>query len=156
MSGKSIVLRPAAAADVAQIGELERASFTTDRLSRRSIRRLVASPSAFVLVAAGTSRIVSVLILLFRRGAGICRLYSLAVDPAHRNHGLGGEMLRHAEGQALRQGARAMRFEVRGDNRRALNFYEQRGFRRCGLTAGYYEDGETAIRYEKPLGGATA
>ncbi|MEY2262323.1 GNAT family N-acetyltransferase, partial [Rhodanobacter denitrificans] len=36
-------------------------------------------------------------------------------------------------------------------NAAAIGLYERRGFRRTGHQPGYYEDGEDAWRYEKPL-----
>ena len=46
-----------------------------------------------------------------------------------------------------------LRLEVREDNARAIRIYEQNGYRRIGREPDYYEDGATALRYEKTLRG---
>ena len=46
-----------------------------------------------------------------------------------------------------------LRLEVREDNARAIHIYEQNGYRRIGREPDYYEDGATALRYEKTLRG---
>src|SRR5688500_2330619 len=71
-------IRRAKAKDLDALAELECRVFTTDRLSRRSFRRLSASKSAALLVAAHEERLVGYGLLLFRRGGGVARLYSIA------------------------------------------------------------------------------
>ncbi len=46
-----------------------------------------------------------------------------------------------------------LRLEVREDNSRAIRIYEKSGYRKIGREPGYYEDGATALRYEKTLRG---
>ncbi|TIV97396.1 MAG: GNAT family N-acetyltransferase, partial [Mesorhizobium sp.] len=43
----------------------------------------------------------------------------------------------------------------REDNDRAIRIYEQAGYRKLGREPDYYEDGATALRYEKTLRGDT-
>jgi ribosomal protein S18 acetylase RimI-like enzyme len=153
MSAAAFSLRRAGLADVAQLCDLERRSFATDRLSRRSFRRLVRSKAAYVLVALHRDRLASCLIVLFRKGAQSCRLYSLAVDRALRGKGLAAKMLRTAERHARWRGAGRIALEVRADNARARAFYRKFGFLPFATLPRYYGDGTAAIRYEKPLGG---
>ena len=40
---------------------------------------------------------------------------------------------------------------MRADNAAAIRLYEQRGYRPIGRRADYYEDGATALRYERAL-----
>jgi len=142
-------IRPAHADDVDALAAIEEAVFETDRLSRTSFRRLIASRSAAVLVANASSAIVGYSVVLFRAGSRKARLYSLAASNAPR--GTGRALLNAAELDAARRGASALRLEVRQDNPRAIGLYEQSGYRPIGLAAGYYADGMTALRFEKSL-----
>ncbi len=146
--------RAAAAADIGALSDLENSSFLTDRISRSSFRRLVVSPSAAVIVASFGVAIAGYALVLFRTGSRIARLYSLAVAPEYR--GLGRELLDAAEASAAARGCRALRLEVREDNRRAINLYERSGYHRFGERPDYYADGATALRFEKDLASAVA
>ena len=74
--------RLAVAADIGALVDLENRSFSSDRISARSFRRLVASPSAAVIVAVAGQALGGYAVLLFRAGSSTARIYSLAVDPA--------------------------------------------------------------------------
>ena len=75
-------------------------------------------------------------------GRTSCRITSLVVAPAHRNSGLGRQMLKDAEARALRRGA--ARVEVTSAEQRegAHAFY-----RRCGYV-------DASLRFVKRLGNA--
>lgn len=147
-------LRSAGARDLDALVRLEEASFTGDRLTRRSLRRFVVSTAGPVVVAeAPGGRLLGSAVVLRRRGSGVERLYSLAVAPEARGSGVGGALLDHLLDRALRRGARGMRLEVREDNGAAIGLYRSRGFRETGRTPGYYADGATAVRMERPLEG---
>lgn len=141
--------RAAAAADIGALSDLENSLFLTDRISRSSFRRLVGSPSVVLTVAAFGAAIAGYALVLFRARSRIARLYSLAVAPDFR--GLGRELLEKAEASAAARGCRALRLEVREDNRRAINLYERSGYHRFGERPDYYADGATALRFEKDL-----
>jgi ribosomal protein S18 acetylase RimI-like enzyme len=149
--GPGLVIRAALPADLAAIAALEAASFTTDRLTRRSIRALIGSPSARLAVAAHDGAVAGYALVLLRRGSSVARLYSLAVAAGESGRGTGHSLLAAAEAAALQAGRRALRLEVRADNARAIALYEDMGYRRIGERLHYYEDGMTALRYEKPL-----
>src|SRR5512132_2007913 len=74
-------VRPAQAADLDALLALESQAFRTDRISRRSFRRLLAAPSAAVMVAEHGGEIAGYALVLFRNGTPIARLYSIAVAP---------------------------------------------------------------------------
>jgi ribosomal-protein-alanine N-acetyltransferase len=142
-------IRAANLADLGALIDLENRSFSSDRISPLSFRRLVASRSASVLVAAAGALVAGYAVVLRRSGSRIARLYSLAVDPEF--HGLGRELLAAAERSAAAAGCRAMRLEVRGDNLRAVDLYRRADYRQFGEKPGYYADGAAALRFEKPL-----
>jgi len=147
-----LLYRLAAPADLSNLLGLEEACFEQDRISARSFRRLIAAPSALVLVAEGEGELLGYALVLLRRGSGIARLYSLAISRRARGQGLGGALLQRCEEQARARGCRRLRLEVRTDNASAIGLYERSGYVRFARSAGFYEDGSDAWRYEKPLG----
>jgi len=144
-------LRAATLSDLDALVALENRCFAHDRISRRSWRRFLGSPRAFCLVATVAGGVAGAVVLLFRSGSGIARLYSMAVDPDQRRRGIAAELLRAAEQMAQRRHARAIRLEVRPDNRAALAFYAGRDYATIGVYPGFYEDGAKAVRMEKQL-----
>lgn len=146
----TVDVRTARADDVEALVAIENEAFDSDRLSRRSLRRLVASPSAAVIVAADRG-IVGYCAVLFRRGSRVARLYSLAVRPNVARRGIGRLLLAAAEAETARRGRTALRLEVRDTNARALGLYEKSGYRGLGRLESYYADGAAALRCEKPL-----
>jgi ribosomal-protein-alanine N-acetyltransferase len=141
--------RLAVAADIGALVDLENRSFSSDRISARSFRRLLASPSAAVIVAVAGHALGGYAVLLFRAGSSTARIYSLAVDPASR--GLGRELLAACERHAAMRGSTSIRLEVREDNVRAINLYERMTYSRFAVIPRYYADGATALRFAKPV-----
>jgi ribosomal protein S18 acetylase RimI-like enzyme len=86
-----------------------------------------------------------------RRGSTLARLTSLAVRPDRAGQGFGQALLAAMERRARECGCVRMRLEVRTDNRPAQRLYERSGYRCFATVQDYYEDGETARRYEKVL-----
>jgi ribosomal-protein-alanine N-acetyltransferase len=151
--------RKARVSDLAALIAIERAAFPRPGdapMSVQSIRRLVASPSAAVLIAERDRRAIGSAIVLFRRTSTIARLYSMGVLPSDTGCGAGSLLLVAAERTASARGCNAMRLEVREKNKRAISLYDARGYARFGRHTHYYPDGAAALRYEKVLGRADA
>jgi ribosomal protein S18 acetylase RimI-like enzyme len=55
-------------------------------------------------------------------------LYSVAVHPAHRQHGLGAALIRFAEDALTTRGCLKINLQIRGGNERVAAFYESLGF----------------------------
>ena len=143
------LIRAASPEDLDRLLALEHDSFASDRLDRRRFRYFLAAPTAAFRVVAEAGRVVGYYLLLFRAGASIARLYSIAVEPAVRGRGLATALLDDAEAMARRRGATRLGLEVRDDNAPAIRLYEQRGYLLTGRVPDYYEDGAEARRYEK-------
>jgi len=111
-------------ADFEALWELENQVFDTDRMSRRSLKRLLVSPSAAVLVAEDRGRFAGVAIVLFRANSAIARLYSLAVTPRFTGRGIGSAL---------------------------ITAVDKAGFAQFDRYHEYYEDKGHALRFEKPL-----
>jgi ribosomal protein S18 acetylase RimI-like enzyme len=148
----SVTTREAVAGDVKGLAALETRAFTSDRLSARSLREFIGSPSAAVLVAEdGAENLLGYAIVRFRRTTSVARLYSIAVAEGARGKGIGERLLRAAEHEARRRGSLFMRLEVKAGNAPAIALYERFGYREFGRLPDYYEDHAEAIRLEKRI-----
>ena len=139
--------------DLDALLDLERRVFATDRLSRQSLRRLLASPTAGVVVAAIDGRLAGAAVVLFRPRSSVARLYSIGVEPQMSKQGVGPALLAAVETAALAGKCRCVRLEVHETNGAAISRYRKSGYREFGRHAAYYEDGGDALRFEKPLAG---
>jgi ribosomal protein S18 acetylase RimI-like enzyme/predicted double-glycine peptidase len=147
-----IMIRPAEDADIPALVRIENRSFRTDRLSPRSFRYMIARANGATLVDVdrkGTLR--GYALVLFSRGTPLARLYSIAVDPAHRRHGTGRALLDAVERAARQHHAAYIRLEVRADDTRTQSLYYRSGYRRFGFHASYYADRGEALRMQKAI-----
>lgn len=147
----SLSLRLATRDDLDALVALENAAFSSDRLSRRSLSRLVGVGSALMLVAELDGRIAASAVVLLRSYSSRARLYSLAVAPHLTGRGIGSSMLSAAEEGAAARGAAALTLEMREDNEAARRLYARRGYRVTGSSPGYYSDGMAALHFVKHL-----
>jgi ribosomal protein S18 acetylase RimI-like enzyme len=145
------VVRAAQPCDVDGLVALETNVFTTDRISRRSFRRFLVSPSAALMVAESDGRLAGYALVLFRDRTHVARLYSIAVAPHMAGRRVGTALLKAAEEGALARGAARLRLEVREGNGAAIGLYRKSGYRPVGRRAHYYEDRAHALRFEKRL-----
>ncbi len=149
-----VTIRDARITDLEALGEVESRAFSGDQLTRRSMHRFLASPSARMRVAvAGNSRrgVLGYHLVTVRKGSRVARLYSIAVDASARGTGLGLRLLADAEAVASDLERGVLRLEVREDNAAAIRLYEASGYRPIGRHAAYYADRADALRYEKTL-----
>ncbi|HVY57817.1 MAG TPA: GNAT family N-acetyltransferase [Xanthobacteraceae bacterium] len=156
-SAPDIRIRPGVTSDLDALVDLEERVFSTDRMSRRSLRRFLGAESAALLVAERAGGVAGYALVLFRRRSGVARLYSIAVDPGITGRGVGTALLGAAEDAAAARACAVMRLEAHEANARAISRYESAGYRLFGRYVRYYEDGGDALRYEKslaPLGAA--
>jgi ribosomal protein S18 acetylase RimI-like enzyme len=144
-------IRAATLSDVDCLLALEADSFASDRLTSRSFRHFVRSPTAVLRVIRDGTGILGYYLLLFRARSEVARLYSIAVDHRHRGRGLAGSLLADAERASRRHGLARLSLEVREDNAPAITLYERLGYGLKDRIAEYYADGAGARRYEKRL-----
>jgi [ribosomal protein S18]-alanine N-acetyltransferase len=78
-------------------------------------------------------------------------LVLLAVDPEHRNRGLGATLLAWLEKCAVTAGLERIQLEARADNPGAIAFYEEQGYGSIARVPGYYRGTVDAVRLEKSL-----
>ncbi|HLZ65522.1 MAG TPA: N-acetyltransferase [Aliidongia sp.] len=144
-------VRVANALDWEALAALEATSFAHDRISPRGWRRLLKQPSALILVAPRNVAITGALVLLFRQGTQVARVYSIAVAESARGSGMGGTLLEWAVLAAAARGCTVMRLETRLDNYPAQTLFARHGFTVTGRTEAYYQDGMAALRLERPI-----
>ncbi len=145
------MVRPATLDDLDALVDLEHRCFDSDRLSRRSFRRMITRAKAALLVDHDGDTLRGYTLVLFHSGSSLARLYSMAVDPAQRGRGVARALLAEAERVAGERDCIDMRLELRSDNVEALKLYEASGYRQFDVQADYYEDHMDAIRMEKSL-----
>ncbi|HZA20232.1 MAG TPA: GNAT family N-acetyltransferase, partial [Actinomycetota bacterium] len=68
-----------------------------------------------------------------------CEIDTMIVEAAHRSEGIGAEMLRAAEVEAYRRGAKGVRVDVLLENYDGREFYQRAGFE------------PFSVRYGKPV-----
>lgn len=144
-------VRSARRADLDALIRLENAAFEQDRLSRRSLLRLIGVSSALVLVAEYRTHVAGACVVLLRAYSSRARLYSLAVAPEARGRGVGSLLLDAALHAAAERGAAALTLEVRADNAAARALYERHGFTMTGRSPDYYSDNAAALHFRKAL-----
>jgi ribosomal protein S18 acetylase RimI-like enzyme len=146
-----VQIRRGKSADLDALLELENQVFATDRMSRRSLRRFLASESAVAMVARADGAIMGVAIVLFRANSQVARLYSLAVAPKYTGRGIASALLATAEKIARSHKCRSLRLEVHERNRGAIKVYRRAGYHEFGSYRHYYQDRGHALRFEKQL-----
>jgi ribosomal protein S18 acetylase RimI-like enzyme len=149
--GPACATRRAGVEDIDALVGIENRSFDTDRLSRRNFKYILTRAHAETLLAEAGGEVRGYALVLFNRGTSLARLYSFAVDPAHRGRGVGRALLVAGEAAAREHDTITMRLEVRRDNAAAIALFTQHGYKQFGVFEDYYEDHMQALRLEKRL-----
>lgn len=131
---------------------LERRSFGPHEglFSRRQIKRLLASPTAAWFIYGDYWGACCMLISANGR-ARWGRLYSLAVDPAHRQQGIGRKLVQAGLAWLGSQHVSGCRAEVKAGNASARHLYESLGFTEVEGLPHYYGLGGHGLRLTKKL-----
>jgi ribosomal protein S18 acetylase RimI-like enzyme len=145
------VTRAGKPADLDTLLDLEAKVFSSDRMSRRSLRHFLVSRTAKVIVAETGGAIAGCAVVLFRPNSILSRLYSIAVDPAQCGRGIGPALLAASETAAIARGCHVQRLEVHQRNKRAIQLYRKSGYQQFGRYERYYDDKAAALRFEKLL-----
>ncbi|MBD1582558.1 GNAT family N-acetyltransferase/peptidase C39 family protein [Pseudoalteromonas sp. S16_S37] len=149
MNNNTIGLRLAQPEDLAQLSKIEQACFSSDRLSKRSLRHWLGAKHALFLVATSYDAIVGYGLVWCLKGTRLARLYSLAVLPAYRGQGIAQLLLSELEQLTQRKGRAYLRLEVSALNHAAISLYKSLGYQVFGAYSDYYGDGSEALRMQK-------
>ena len=123
--------------DIGMISCIHTISFD-DAWSGAMIRRILAMPGTFGIVAMQSRQWSTVGFVLGRIAADECEILSLAVAPDHRGAHVGAMLLDGAMLQAAQGGAQKLFLEVAEDNDVARTLYDSRGFVPVGRRPDYY------------------
>ena len=137
-------IRPFRLWDLGRILEIERASFPREAYEAALFRELYRDCGQFFLVARLGCRIAGYVVTSV--AGGEAELVSIAVDPAYRNRGVAGALMRRTLAALRRRKVAALRLMVRPGNAAAVAFYRRWGFQRTGYARHYYDDGGAAVR----------
>jgi ribosomal-protein-alanine N-acetyltransferase len=131
-----MTVRPATAADLDRITEIERASFS-DPWTRRAFQGLLGDRRVFFAVACLPRGVVAGYVAAWFVGDE-GEIANLAVAPEARGKHLGAFLLDDAIRAARAQGVSSIYLEVRDSNERARALYTSRGFVVVGRRRHYY------------------
>jgi ribosomal protein S18 acetylase RimI-like enzyme len=146
-----VVLRPAVLSDIPALSVLEQQVFASDKLSRRQFRYLLTKGKAVTVIAECGDSLAGYVLVLFRNGISLARLYSIAVDDSFRGQGVARLLVAAAEAAACEHDCAYMRLEVRADNTASHKLFTTLGYHPFGRYQDYYDDHADAVRYEKLL-----
>jgi ribosomal-protein-alanine N-acetyltransferase len=139
-------------ADAAAIAQLSREAIERGlswRWTERRVLRGIVDPAINVVVARLDGALLGFAIMQY--GDEDAHISLFAVTAAARRAGLGTALLAWLEATARVAGIRAIKLEARAGNAPAKSFYRRHGFEESGLSPGYYEDVEDAVRMVKRL-----
>ncbi len=148
-------IRPAAAADLPRLAEIEAVAFA-DPWSPAMLAAELAQPGGVMLVAsgggAGAAGGQPCAYACFRPGAGgEAELLRVAVAPAARGRGAARRLIAAGLERLRAAGVVSCYLEVRPGNASALAVYRALGFETCGLRRAYYRDGADALVLRRGL-----
>jgi ribosomal-protein-alanine N-acetyltransferase len=124
------------AADIEQVLEIERASFS-DPWRERSFASLIDDPRVFFAAAtAGSPEVLGYVVAWFVLDEG--EIANLAVAPSARRRGVGATLLDAAIAAARERQIASVFLEVRESNSAARELYASRGFAEIGRRRHYY------------------
>lgn len=130
------IVRPASAADVAEVAEMERRCYA-DPWPAAAFTSLPENPSVYFAVARGVDGQLSGYVVGWHV-LDEAELANLAVEPAARRCGVGRLLLDRMLDDAAGRGAARVCLEVRESNHAARRLYASRGFDEVGRRKKYY------------------
>lgn len=82
---------------------------------------------------------------------GQARILMLAVEEAHRNRGIGTQLMNSFVGVCAMRGMKSVELEVRQSNVGGISFYKRHGFQLMHSLEKFYTDGEDGYKMMKHL-----
>ena len=150
--------RPYHPADFEQLYAIEEACFESVlRFDRRYMKQITERDSSVTWTAEWTgeknARLAGFVIAEWTRMLRgiVAYIQTIEVDPAFRRRGVARELLRLAEGSARKARATYIWLHVDETNDAAIALYRSCGYERHGNHPRYYENGNGAEIYAKPL-----
>lgn len=145
-------IRPATIHDIDALCALEQRAFSADKyhlMKRAQYRHLLTKGNADLIVALDGEKLCGMVMLLYRAGGKMARMYSIAVDPDYQGGEVGKKLFEAAQGQVSEKGLQGMIIEIRTDNQRHLERYQKHGYKIDRQVADYYPDGSPCYKLKK-------
>jgi ribosomal-protein-alanine N-acetyltransferase len=140
--------------DFAQFYAIEEICFQPPvRFSRRYLRQIMESTNSTTWVAEQDGSVAGFSVADFTTefDRTFAYIQTIEVAPAHRNQGIGTELLRRIEESARSAGATVIWLHVDAANEAAIHLYQAHGYRHQGRQEHYYDRDRAADVYVKPL-----
>ncbi len=142
------------ASAIARLSKLEIEQGLAWNWTPARVARAIADPQTNVLVAKDASGLLGFGIMIYREQSAHLCLF--AVRPDARRQGVGSALLAWLERVAQVAGLLRLGLEARHDNTAGIAFYQEHGYRTCGIVAGMYQGVEDGVRLEKWLSTASS
>jgi ribosomal-protein-alanine N-acetyltransferase len=130
-----ILLREMQAADISEVMEIERISFTTP-WSENAFLKEIHKLYSLTKVAVLGDKVIGYICANYIMDEG--HIMNLAVHHNFRRRGIGTKLLEKVLNELKENECRYIYLEVRFSNVRARNFYKRFGFRVAGIRRNYY------------------
>jgi len=140
------IIRQATLQDLDRIMEMENSIFASEAFSRRQYRHLLQSASCRILLCESGIELAAMVVTGWRARTSHLWIYSIAVSQQIRGQGLGKKMMEECLKIARELQKPWIVLEVRVSNEPAIRLYHQFGFEEVDFLAGYYGDGQDALR----------
>ena len=137
---------PASIRDLNALRKLENICFEKDAWPLFDLIAVLTFPDVVRLKAMDNDQMVGFVAGDPRPSQGFSWIATIAVLPEYRQMGVGRALLRACEAQLKTP---RLKLSVRVTNQKAINLYEQEGYRRMDIWKAYYNDGENALVMEK-------
>lgn len=137
------MIRPADAADVQAIVDLEQGAFGAGAWNATQVAADVEAPSRSVLVAQVDGRFVGYAVLAL--AGDVADLMRIAVTEPNRRSGVASALLAALHDAAAEAGAERVLLEVAESNADARAFYAVHGYAEISRRRAYYADGGDAL-----------
>lgn len=145
---RKYIILPFEARFFSQIVAIERESFRNP-YSPEYLRLLTLWCPDLFLTAVSNSTVLGYVVA--SASGKRCHIISLAVRPAYRRIGIGRDLLMSLLERLQSRGVVGVSLEVREDNLIPAALYQKLGFRPSRRIDGYYEDGCSAVVFERSL-----
>ena len=147
-----VKFRKAKISDIPRLIELENQCFDYDQLSRRNFHWMIKKAHSIFLVIDYESELIGYGLVLINSGTSLARLYSICTLKEFQGHGLASKLIKELETKAaLDEDCAYLRLEVKEDNKGAIKLYEKLGYTKFTEKEDYYDDGKTALCFEKRI-----
>lgn len=147
-----VKIRKAKVGDIPQLLQLENDCFDYDQLSRRNFHWMIKKAHSIFLVIEYQTRLIGYGLVLINKGTSLARLYSICTLKEFQGHGLASRLITKLEKRAAEdEDCAYLRLEVKEDNKGAIKLYEKLGYNKFTEKDDYYDDGKTALCFEKRI-----